>query len=73
MVRDTINGEENRSQKRSKLRIIYRRVLDYIEERTMAFADFVLVNSKFTKEVVEESFPRFPSFGIPISVLYPGT
>ena len=71
-MRDTINGEVHASNKRSVFRSVYRWILDYIEERTMTFADVVLVNSNFTKEVVNVSFPNFQSSHTITSVLYPG-
>ena len=65
-----MNGEGTKS-KRGFLRTIYRSVLDSVEEFTMSFSDFVLVNSKFTKEIVHSSFPKFRSAKRPVSVLYP--
>ena len=71
LVRDTINGEVTNENRRSFLRSTYRYILDYAEEASMSHANFVLVNSNFTREVVLESFPRFSLRGVPTKVLYP--
>ncbi|MBI1353815.1 MAG: glycosyltransferase [Acidobacteria bacterium] len=47
---------------------LYRRPLDRLEERGLAAADRVLVNSRFTGDRFAEAFPRLPRPG----VLYPG-
>uniref|UniRef100_UPI00358EA0F0 alpha-1,3/1,6-mannosyltransferase ALG2 n=1 Tax=Myxine glutinosa TaxID=7769 RepID=UPI00358EA0F0 len=41
----------------SRLRRLYRGPIDWLEERTTAAADLLLVNSKFTANVLRETFP----------------
>lgn len=50
---------------------IYRAILDSLEEFTMATADLMVVNSKFTREAVLETFVSFRSDHGTIPVLYP--
>lgn len=47
---------------------LYRRPIDETEQRAMAMADAVLVNSQFTAGVLARTFPRVP----PAQVVYPG-
>ncbi|MEZ5362013.1 MAG: glycosyltransferase [Bryobacterales bacterium] len=47
---------------------LYRRPLDLLESRGMAAANAVAVNSEFTRQVFEKTFPALPS----PTVLYPG-
>jgi len=49
---------------------IYRAPLDRLEERGLAAADRVLVNSKFTASVVQVTFPRLD--GAALDVVHPG-
>lgn len=58
-------------ERRSALKKIYRLVLDTAEELSMLFANLVLVNSEFTKEVVRQAFPIFTRLSKTPSVLYP--
>lgn len=50
------------------LKCFYRRPLDWLEERTTAMADVVLVNSRFTLSVFRNTFR---SIGKPPEVVYP--
>lgn len=52
----------------SRLKALYRAPIDWLEERTTGCADVVLVNSKFTQRVFEQTFR---SLSITPSVLYP--
>mmetsp|Transcript_18619 Transcript_18619/g.27604 ORF Transcript_18619/g.27604 Transcript_18619/m.27604 type:complete len:486 (-) Transcript_18619:470-1927(-) len=70
LTRDTVNGEPTAAvEQRSWLRTAYRNFLDDIEERTMNYADVLVVNSKFTKSQVQQVFPSLQRNQI--SVLYP--
>jgi len=55
---------------RRGLYALYRRPLDRLEERGLAAADRVLVNSRFTASIVRETFPRLA--GRRLDVVYPG-
>jgi alpha-1,3/alpha-1,6-mannosyltransferase len=55
---------------RQRLRRLYRAVVDGLEAISVAHADVLLVNSKFTGRVVEGVFPRATRVRKP-SVLYP--
>ena len=50
---------------------IYRFAMDAIEESTMAYADLVAVNSKFTRCEVERVFPSLFANDEHVKVLYP--
>ena len=52
-----------------KLKQIYRKLLDSMEESTMAMSDKLVVNSKFTLQVVQQQFPSLSQRQI--GVLYP--
>lgn len=69
LTRDTVNGEPTIGAQRSWLRSFYRNLLDDIEERTMKYADMLVVNSKFTKLQVQRVFQSLSHHQI--SVLYP--
>mmetsp|Transcript_10453 Transcript_10453/g.13830 ORF Transcript_10453/g.13830 Transcript_10453/m.13830 type:complete len:484 (+) Transcript_10453:153-1604(+) len=49
----------------------YRSVLDFLEERTMPFADSIVVNSKFTQQTVLRTFPSLQKLNLHLPVLYP--
>lgn len=53
----------------SLLKRLYRWPLDFLEEITTAASDLVVVNSKFTRSVFEETFPRVKKQEL--GVLYP--
>ena len=58
LTRDTVNGvSTGPSQKYTFLKLLYRGILDRIEEYTMQYADLILVNSNFTKSEVGQVFP----------------
>ena len=71
LTRDTVNGEATNEaiQKRSSLRTLYRTWMDGIEEMTMSYADVLCVNSKFTRQQVQNVFPLLASRDM--RVLYP--
>ena len=50
------------------LKSFYRSFLDTVEELTMGLADLVVVNSKFTRRTVQQTFPTLPTN---MPVLYP--
>lgn len=56
------------TQRRSLLKSIYRKPIDWFEEKTTGMADVVLVNSKFTAGVFHDTFR---SLSITPDVLYP--
>ncbi|GMH05583.1 hypothetical protein Nepgr_007423 [Nepenthes gracilis] len=53
------------------LRRIYRKPIDFIEERTTGMADLILVNSKFTASTFAQTFKYLNDSGIRPAVLYP--
>ncbi|GAB4849381.1 hypothetical protein Ancab_004178 [Ancistrocladus abbreviatus] len=53
------------------LRRIYRKPIDFIEERTTGMADLVLVNSKFTASTFAHTFKYLNASGMQPAVLYP--
>ncbi|KAK9674198.1 hypothetical protein RND81_12G217700 [Saponaria officinalis] len=53
------------------LRKIYRKPIDFIEERTTGMADLILVNSKFTASTFASTFKHLNSKGVRPEVLYP--
>mmetsp|Transcript_5511 Transcript_5511/g.7277 ORF Transcript_5511/g.7277 Transcript_5511/m.7277 type:complete len:456 (+) Transcript_5511:1827-3194(+) len=55
----------------SVLKQLYRRPIDWFEEWTTGLADVVVVNSKFTKTVFEQSFSSLRSMSNQIGILYP--
>ncbi|KAJ3363173.1 Alpha-1,3-mannosyltransferase-like protein [Allomyces javanicus] len=55
--------------RKSKLKTLYRVPFDWIEEKTTAMADEIVVNSKFTRAVFHQSFPSIRH--VP-AVAYPG-
>jgi alpha-1,3/alpha-1,6-mannosyltransferase len=55
---------------RTGLYALYRRPLDRLEERGLARAHRVLVNSRFTASIVRQTFPRLAR--MPLEVLHPG-
>ncbi|KNE61113.1 hypothetical protein AMAG_06865 [Allomyces macrogynus ATCC 38327] len=55
--------------RKSKLKAVYRVPFDWIEEKTTAMADEIVVNSKFTRAVFHQSFPSIRH--VP-AVVYPG-
>ena len=50
-------------------RSLYRKLLDFLEDSTMPFADAIVVNSQFTQKVVQKTFASLQSKELP--VLYP--
>jgi len=60
---------QQQNSKPSSIKRIYRSVLNGMEEHSMLFADEILVNSKFTRRVVKETFPRLATRNL--QVLYP--
>jgi len=48
---------------------LYRKVIDWIEERTTGYADLILVNSKYTGQIFRQTFERLNDKSI--YVLYP--
>ena len=57
-------------QRAGSLYRLYRNVLDHLEERGIAAADKILVNSHFTAERLRAAFPRLAAR--PTEVVYPG-
>ncbi|EAR97317.1 alpha-1,3-mannosyltransferase ALG2 (macronuclear) [Tetrahymena thermophila SB210] len=57
-------------ERRSILKKIYRFFLDYIEEFSLLFANKILVNSNFTREVYQRSFKYLSKYNNP-EILYP--
>ncbi|CAM6092711.1 unnamed protein product [Calypogeia fissa] len=55
----------------TRLRKLYRKPIDWLEEVTTGQADHVLVNSEFTLTTFEETFTLLHQKGIKPSVLYP--
>ncbi|KAL9256155.1 Alpha-1,3/1,6-mannosyltransferase ALG2-like protein [Drosera capensis] len=53
------------------LRRIYRKPIDYIEERTTGMADLIVVNSKFTASTFARTFKYLNDNGIRPPILYP--
>ncbi|KAI4332738.1 hypothetical protein L6164_017622 [Bauhinia variegata] len=53
------------------LRRVYRKPIDYIEEKTTGMADLILVNSKFTASTFAKTFKRLDAQGNRPAVLYP--
>ncbi|GLD93883.1 hypothetical protein PINS_up002488 [Pythium insidiosum] len=53
----------------SRLKDLYRRPLDTLEEITTACSDCIVVNSKFTREVFQRVFPRVATREL--GILYP--
>ena len=58
-------------ERKSRIKRVYRYVLDTLEEITLIPANIVLVNSKFTKEIFAKSFPNLKRRNIIPRVLYP--
>jgi len=58
-------------ERRSILKKIYRFFLDYIEEFTTYFANVILVNSLFTKDIFHKSFKILKALKVNPEVLYP--
>ncbi|KAL3931043.1 MAG: hypothetical protein SGARI_004306 [Bacillariaceae sp.] len=52
-----------------KFKALYRKLLDGLEESTMALSDTLVVNSKFTLQTVQQHFPSLSQHQI--GVLYP--
>lgn len=70
LKRDTINGQtqllpNNESNKNNNIKSIlkswYRNLFDWLEETSMSYADLVCINSNFTLEKVQETFPSLDS------------
>eukprot|EP00252_Welwitschia_mirabilis_P011301 TRINITY_DN25428_c0_g1_i1.p1 TRINITY_DN25428_c0_g1~~TRINITY_DN25428_c0_g1_i1.p1 ORF type:complete len:416 (-),score=81.60 TRINITY_DN25428_c0_g1_i1:105-1352(-) len=55
----------------TKLRQIYRKPIDTLEEKTTGMADLILVNSKFTKSVFGGTFKSLHKKGLSPRVVYP--
>lgn len=55
----------------SWLRRLYRKPIDWLEEKTTGMADYVLVNSKFTASIFASTFTTLHAKGIRPEVLYP--
>ncbi|XP_074311172.1 uncharacterized protein LOC141647036 [Silene latifolia] len=53
------------------LRKIYRKPIDFMEERTTGMADLILVNSKFTASTFANTFNHLNAKGVRPAVLYP--
>ncbi|CAD8139979.1 unnamed protein product [Paramecium octaurelia] len=58
-------------ERKSFIKKIYRFFLDSFEEISMLFANLVLVNSQFTREIVKQAFPLYNKYGRQPEVLYP--
>lgn len=58
------------TERKNKLKLIYRTVLDYLEAHTTAKADTVFVNSIFTKDTFFDTFPHLVG-SADLKVLYP--
>jgi len=58
-------------ERKSVIKKIYRAILDFIEEICLSFANLILVNSNFTKEIYYKSFKLLKKFGKNPHVLYP--
>jgi alpha-1,3/alpha-1,6-mannosyltransferase len=49
--------------RKSFLKKAYRLILDSLEEISMLFANLVLVNSQFTRDIVKQAFPLYSKYG----------
>jgi alpha-1,3/alpha-1,6-mannosyltransferase len=58
------------STRDSLVKSIYRMPFDMLEEKTTFMADKILVNSEFTKEIVQNCFPK-TAISKQLDVLYP--
>lgn len=59
------------AQHTTKLRRLYRKPIDMLEEASTGMADLVLVNSKFTASVFAKTFKSLHAKGVEPNVLYP--
>jgi len=59
------------AQHTTKLRRLYRKPIDMLEEASTGMADLVLVNSKFTASVFAKTFKSLHAQGVEPNVLYP--
>ena len=57
------------TDRKTAMKKLYRKVMDYLEEKTLKFADLILVNSKFTRNVVQNTFKSLDH--IDPQILYP--
>ncbi len=70
LTRDTVNGQLIQQQQQvSFWKQTYRSFLDSVEETTMGLADLLVVNSNFTKSMIQSTFVSLVNK--PIQVLYP--
>lgn len=73
LTRDTVNGQliddQQDDQQVSFWKQTYRSFLDSVEETTMGLADLLVVNSNFTKSMIQSTFSSLVNK--PIQVLYP--
>jgi glycosyltransferase involved in cell wall biosynthesis len=70
LTRDTVNGQQiQQDQHISLFRQTYRSLLDTMEETTMGLADLLVVNSNFTKSMIQSTFHSLVNKQI--QVLYP--
>ena len=72
LTRDTVNGEVllvGGPSQRFTVQKWYRHVMDALEEATMGLADLLVVNSNFTRSMMESTFPSLRE--TPMRVLYP--
>lgn len=58
-------------ERKSFLKRIYRYFIDLIEEISMLFANFIVVNSYFTQKIFKENFKIISKIRKPPSVIYP--
>lgn len=59
------------AQHTTLVRRMYRKPIDFIEEKTTGMADLILVNSKFTAAMFAKTFKHLHARGIHPAVLYP--
>eukprot|EP00794_Sanderia_malayensis_P007929 gene7929-8784_t len=57
------------TQRKNIIKKLYRKPLDWIEEKTTGMASLVMVNSKFTAQAFRETFKSLNNY--PVSVMYP--
>lgn len=53
------------------LKIMYRFVIDLVEEISLIFANKIYVNSEYTKDIFYKNFKILKRFGVNVEVLYP--
>ena len=57
--------------RKNPLKVLYRFVIDLVEEISLIFADKIYVNSEFTKDVFYSNFKILKKLGVQVEVLYP--